>query len=220
MKPSIAAVSLSFCLLAGAAQASPEAPKAGTDYTQVGNSQAAAELNQQIPANKVEVIEFFWYGCPHCAAFDPMLETWVQRQGPEVVFKRVPVAFRDDFLPHSLMFHALDALGLERALTPKIFDEIQNNKNYLLTPEAQADFLAKNGVDRKKYLDAYNSFGAKSALARDKKLLQQYRIDGVPTLVVSGRKGVYTTSPAQTNSEDGSLKVVDYLTKQAQSGSL
>ena len=135
---------------------------------------------------------FFWYGCPHCNEFNPYLEAWVKKQGPDVVFKRVPVAFRDDFIPHSKMYHALDALGLATQLTPKVFNEIHVNKDYLLTPEDQAKFLAKNGVDPKKYMDAYNSFSTQSALQKDKKLMDDYKIDGVPTLAVQGK---YETGP-------------------------
>ncbi len=121
------------------------------------------------PAGKVEVIEFFWYGCPHCYEFEPTLEAWVKKQGDNIVFKRVPVAFRDDFLPHSKMYYALYALGLAEKVTPAVFNAIHKQKNYLLTPQAQADFLATQGVDKKKYMDAYNSFtvqGAGQAVGR------------------------------------------------------
>jgi thiol:disulfide interchange protein DsbA len=164
-----------------------------------------------VPAGKVEVIEFMWYGCPHCNEFDPYIEKWKAKQGPDVVFKRVPVAFRDDFIPHSKMLLALDALGLTDKLTPTIFNEIHKNKDYLLTPEAQADFLAKQGVDKQKYLAAYNSFSVQSNLKRAQQLIADYKIDGVPTLAVQGK---YETGPAQTNSLDGTLQVLDYLVAQ------
>jgi thiol:disulfide interchange protein DsbA len=127
------------------------------------------------------------------------------------VFKRVPVAFRDDFIPHSKMYHALVALGVAEKLTPAIFNEIHVKKNYLLTPQAQADFLATQGVDKKKYMDAYNSFSTQSAIQRDSKLLQDYKIDGVPTLIVQGK---YVTGPSQTNSLPGTTQVLDYLIAQ------
>jgi len=188
-----------------AAHASPAAPVAGTDYTVL---QAAQPVDAQ---GKIEVIEFMWYGCPHCNEFDPYLEAWVKKQGPDVVFKRVPVAFRDDFIPHSKMYHALDALGLADKLTPAVFNEIHVKKNYLLTPEAQATFLATQGVDKKKYLDAYNSFSTQSDLQRDNKLMQDYKIDGVPTLAVQGK---YETGPATTNSLPGTIQVLDFLVSQ------
>jgi thiol:disulfide interchange protein DsbA len=165
----------------------------------------------EAPAGKIEVIEFMWYGCPHCNEFDPYLEAWVKKQGPDVVFKRVPVAFRDDFIPHSKLYHAVDALGLANQLTPDIFHEIHVNKNYLLTPEDQAKFLKTKGVDPKKFMDAYNSFSTQSAIQRDKKLIEDFKIDGVPTLAVQGK---YETGPAQTNSLPGTIQVLDYLVAQ------
>jgi len=205
------ALALSIGLVAGtlgavnAAHASPAAPVAGTDYT-------VLQPAQSVDANgKIEVIEFMWYGCPHCNEFDPYLEAWVKKQGPDVVFKRVPVAFRDDFIPHSKMYHALDALGLADKLTPAVFNEIHVKKNYLLTPEAQATFLATLGVDKKKYMDAYNSFSTQSDLQRDTKLMQDYKIDGVPTLAVQGK---YETGPATTNSLPGTIQVLDFLIAQ------
>jgi protein dithiol oxidoreductase (disulfide-forming) len=188
------------------AHASPAAPVAGKDYTVLQQTQPV-----DAPAGKIEVTEFFWYGCPHCNEFDPFLESWIKKQGPDVVFKRVPVAFRDDFIPHSKLYHALDALGLAEKLTPAIFNEIHVKKNYLLTPQAQADFLATQGVDKQKFMDAYNSFSTQSSLQRDTKLLQDYKIEGVPTLAVQGK---YETGPAATNSLPGTLQVLDFLVSQ------
>jgi len=211
MKKLFSALALSLGLAAGtlgamnAAHASPAAPVAGTDYT-------VLQAGQPVDAKgKIEVIEFMWYGCPHCNEFDPYLEAWVKKQGPDVVFKRVPVAFRDDFIPHSKMYHALDALGLADKLTPAVFNEIHVKKNYLLTPEAQATFLATQGVDKKKYMDAYNSFSTQSDLQRDTKMMQDYKIDGVPTLAVQGK---YETGPATTNSLPGTIQVLDFLVGQ------
>ncbi len=197
--------SLAIVGVASAATASA-APVAGKDYTVLKAPQPV-----DVPAGKIEVIEFMWYGCPHCNEFDPYLEKWVAAQGPDIVFKRVPVAFRDDFIPHSKLLHALDALGLVQKLTPVVFHEIHVNRNYLLTPEDQAKFLATQGVDPKKFMDAYNSFSTQSELNRDKQMIANYKIDGVPTLAVQGK---YETGPAATNSLDGTLKVLDYLIAQ------
>lgn len=191
---------------ASVVHASPAAPVSGKDFTVLKAPQPLG-----VPAGKIEVIEFFWYGCPHCNEFDPLLETWIKKQGPDVVFKRVPVAFRDDFIPHSKLYYALDALGRANELTPVVFNEIHVKKDYLLTPEAQADFLAKQGVDKKKFLDAYNSFSTQSALKRDQEMLKGYQIEGVPTLAVQGK---YETGPAATNSLPGTLQVLDYLVAQ------
>jgi thiol:disulfide interchange protein DsbA len=203
----LAVASISLAL--GAAFAAPAAiaaPKAGADYQILPTPQPVSAQ-----AGKIEVIEFFWYGCPHCAELEPKLEAWVRKQGADVQFHRIPVAFRDDFVPHSKMYHALDAMGLAEQLAPKIFTAIHVQKNYLLTPEAQADFLAQNGVDRVKYLAAYNSFSTTSAVNRDKQLLNDFHIDGVPTIEVQGK---YETGPAMTNSIDGALQALDYLVEQ------
>lgn len=217
MKKLFSALALTFGLALGAmsamncAQASPAAPVAGTDYTVLPQAQPVDATG------KIVVTEFFWYGCPHCNEFNPFLEAWVKKQGPDVVFQRVPVAFRDDFIPHSKMYHALDALGLAQQLTPVVFNEIHVKKDYLLTPEAQATFLATQGVDKKKYMDAYNSFSVQSDLKRDTKLMNDYKIDGVPTLAVQGK---YETGPATTNSLTGAIQVLDFLVTQVRAKKL
>jgi thiol:disulfide interchange protein DsbA len=189
----------------GAAHASPAAPVSGKDYTVLQTAQPVDA------AGKIVVTEFFWYGCPHCNEFNPYLEDWIKKQGPDVVFQRVPVAFRDDFIPHSKMYHALDALGLAQKLTPAIFNEIHVKKDYLLTLDAQTKFLATLGVDKQKYTDAYNSFSTQSDLKRDTKMMDDYKIDGVPTLAVQGK---YETGPAATDSLPGTIQVLDFLVTQ------
>ncbi|WP_322103715.1 thiol:disulfide interchange protein DsbA/DsbL [Paraburkholderia sp. J41] len=211
MKRLIGTLLLSLSLAAGAAHASPSAPVAGKEYTVLKTPQPL-----DVPAGKIEVIEFFWYGCPHCNAFDPTLEAWIKKQGPDVVFKRVPVAFRDDFIPHSKLYYALDALGLAQKLTPAVFHEIHVNKNYLLTPEDQAKFLQTQGVDPKKFMDAYNSFSTQSALQRDKALLDAYKIDGVPTIAIQGK---YETGPAMMQMGEqqalpATVQVMDFIVSQ------
>ena len=211
MKRILGTLLLSLSLIAGVAHATAAAPVAGKDFTILKAPQAL-----DAPAGKIEVIEFFWYGCPHCNAFDPYLEAWVKKQGPDVVFRRVPVAFRDDFIPHSKMYYALDALGLAQKLTPVVFHEIHVNKNYLLTPEEQAKFLATQGVDPKKYMEAYSSFSTQSALQRDKALLDSYKIDGVPTIAIQGK---YETGPAMVQGPEdkalpGTTQVMDFIISQ------
>jgi protein dithiol oxidoreductase (disulfide-forming) len=209
MKKLFSALALSFGIAAASmsvASAVQAAPTQGKDYTVMQSPQPVGA-----PAGKVEVLEFFWYGCPHCNEFEPYLEAWEKKLGPDVVFKRVPVAFRDDFIPHSKMYHALVALGLAEKLTPAVFNEIHVKKNYLLTPQAQADFLKTQGVDPKKYMDAYNSFSTQSDIQRDTKMLSDYHIEGVPTVVIQGK---YVTGPAQTNSLKGTTDVMDFIVQQ------
>ncbi len=209
MKKLFSALALSLGIAAASlsvATAVHAAPTQGKYYTVL---QAAQPVGA--PAGKVEVIEFFWYGCPHCKEFEPYIEAWEKKQGPDVVFKRVPVAFRDDFIPHSKMYHALVALGVAEKVTPAVFNEIHVKKNYLLTPQAQADFLKTQGIDPKKYMDAYNSFSTQSDIKRDAQMMQDYKIEGVPTVIVQGK---YVTGPVQTNNLQGMTQVMNFLVQQ------
>ncbi|SMG00267.1 thiol:disulfide interchange protein DsbA/DsbL [Burkholderia singularis] len=208
MKKLLNTLFLSLSLVVGLAHASPAAPVAGRDYEVMKSPQPVSA-----PAGKVEVIEFFWYGCPHCYEFEPTVEAWVKKEGDKIAFKRVPVAFRDDFVPHTKLFYALSALGISEKVTPAVFDAIHKQKNYLLTPQAQADFLATQGVDKKKFLDAYNSFSVQGQAKQAAEQLKSYAIDGVPTIVVQGK---YKTGPAYTNSLEGTAQVLDFLVKQVQ----
>ncbi|MFD7169093.1 thiol:disulfide interchange protein DsbA/DsbL [Streptomyces violascens] len=186
-------------------------PVAGKDYEVLKAPQPVSA-----PPGKVEVIAFFWYGDPRSAELEPLVDSW-SRQHTTAVLKRIPVAFRDDFVPHAKMFYALSALGLLDALHLKVYPAIHREKNNLLTPQAQADWLAGQGVDKKKYLDAYNSFSVQAQTKQAAELLKSYNIDGVPTLVVRGK---YKTGPAYTNSLEGTTAVLDHLVEQTAAGRL
>jgi protein dithiol oxidoreductase (disulfide-forming) len=212
MKNLFGLLCVAFSLLAGTAYASPSSPVAGADYTVLPTPQPV-----DVPRGKIAVTEFFWYGCPHCNELQSYLEPWIAAQKSDIVFRRVPVTFRDDFIPHSKMFHALEALGVERKLTPAIFREIHVNGNYLLTPEAQAKFLQTQGVDPGKFMAAYNSFSTQSALQRDKAMMSSYRISLVPTIVVAGK---YETGPPAVHSWPDMISVVNFLVSQVRAGKM
>ncbi|WP_414450902.1 thiol:disulfide interchange protein DsbA/DsbL [Burkholderia sp. 22PA0099] len=207
MKKLLSTLFLSLSLAAGlVAQAASAAPVAGKDYEIMKSPQPVSA-----PAGKVEVIEFFWYGCPHCYEFEPTLEAWVKKQGNNIVFKRVPVAFRDDFLPHTGMYYTLNALGVAEKDTPAVFNAIHKEKNYLLTPQAQADFLATQGIDKQKYLATYNSFSVQGQVKQAGELAKSYAIDGVPTVVIQGK---YKSGPSYTGSIEGTAPVLDWIVQQ------
>ncbi|WP_186208167.1 thiol:disulfide interchange protein DsbA/DsbL [Burkholderia gladioli] len=207
MKKLFSTLFLSLSLAAGiVAQSASAAPVAGKDYEVMKSPQPISA-----PAGKVEVIEFFWYGCPHCYEFEPTLEAWVKKQGDNIVFKRVPVTFRDDFLPHSAMYYTLNALGVAEKDTPAVFNAIHKQKNYLLTPQAQADFLATQGIDKQKYLATYNSFTVQGQVKQSGELAKTYDIQGVPTIVIQGK---YKSGPSYTGSEAGTPPVLDWIVQQ------
>jgi thiol:disulfide interchange protein DsbA len=207
---------LSLSLVAIAASASPASPQNGVDYRTLDKEQ------QTDSGKKVEVTEFFWYSCPHCNAFEPSLEAWVKKQGDHIVFKRVPVAFREDFVPQQKLFYALEALGKVDEMQQKVFNAIHKERKRLDTDAAIADWVAQQGIDKQKFSDIYNSFGIQSKARRAAQLQTAYQVDGVPMVAVEGH---YLTSPSIVGTgmknapEDalqaGTLQVMDWLVTKA-----
>ncbi|MDB5797488.1 MAG: thiol:disulfide interchange protein DsbA [Paucimonas sp.] len=189
----VAACSLG--LLALGAMATPANPQPGTDYRVLDTAQPTE------PGKKVEVTEFFWYACPHCFALEPSLNDWVKKNSEHIVYKRVPVAFRDSFIPQQKLYYTLEALGEVERLHGKVFNAIHVDRQALNTDATITDFVVKNGVDKKKFLDAYNSFGVQTKSRRATQLQADYKIDGVPTLAVGGK---YLTSPSIVGAAMGS----------------
>ena len=181
-----------------AAASAQNAPVEGKDYRAVRPAQAT-----DAGAGKIEVIEFFWYGCPHCNAFEPVLNDWIKKQGPDVVVRRIPVAFNASLVPHQRLYYALDALGKETELRAKVFAAMHVEHNPLSKEDAMADWVAKNGVDRKKFLDAYNSFTVQTKTARAAQVADVFGVDGVPMMAINGKFSV----PNSGNT----LRIVDYL---------
>jgi thiol:disulfide interchange protein DsbA len=157
---------------------------------------------------KVEVIEFFWYGCPHCYDFEPELSAWVKRQPKDVTFRRVPVAFRDDFMPHSQLFYALEAMGKGEVMNEKVMYAMHKENKRLMTENEIADWVASQGIDRNTFLATYRSFAVVSKARAARQMADAYRIDGVPTIVMQGR---YVTSPSIAGTKAKAIAVMDYL---------
>ena len=195
-------VAVTGFLMTAPAQAA--APTSGKEYQ-------VLKAPQPVAPGKIEVTEFFWYGCPHCFDFEPELEAWVSKQGKDVVFKRVPVAFRDDLLPHTKIFYALESLGKLDAMHSKVFSAMHVDRKRMLDPNEIADFMAKNGIDRKAFLDAYNSFSVTTNSQRANKIADAYKVDGVPTMVVQGK---YVTSPSIAGTKGAAIQTLDYLVGQ------
>ena len=177
------------------------------------------KLQQKQPTQdpkKIEVIEFFWYGCPHCHAFEPMLEAWVKKLPPDVNFRRMPVAFREvPFVLHQTLYFAIESMGLVEQLHRKVFNAMHVERNPLNTPEMIGDFVAKNGVDKAKFLDAMNSFSVATKAKQAAALSAGYKIDGTPAMAVQGR---YTVSADQGGSREGMLDAVSYLVNLVRKG--
>ena len=157
---------------------------------------------------KVEVIEFFWYGCPHCYDFEPELNAWLKRQAKDVTFRKVPVAFRDDFMPHSQLFYALESMGKGEAMNDKVMYAMHKENKRLMTENEIADWVASQGIDRNTFLAAYRSFAVVSKARAARQMADAYRIDGVPTIVMQGR---YVTSPSIAGTKAKAIAVMEYL---------
>jgi thiol:disulfide interchange protein DsbA len=186
------------------AAAQGSAPVEGTHYV---------KLAQPLPVTgadgKVEVIEFFWYGCPHCNQFEPMLEAWQKKLPSDVVLRRVPVAFRPEpFTEHQKIFYTLEALSKVEELHRKVFFAIHNERQRLDKPAEIVAWMGKNGVDTAKYTEMSNSFAVQTKLRQAKQLAEGYKIDGVPAMGVHGR---FFTSGSLSGGNLQMLQVTDYL---------
>jgi thiol:disulfide interchange protein DsbA len=162
----------------------------------------------EAPAGKIEVVEFFWYSCPHCHAFEPKLVNWVKKLPPDVAFRRAPVAFRDDFVPQQRLFYTLEAMGRIEDVHPKVFEAIHVQRQPTNREDAILAFAEKNGLDKAKFQELYNSFAVSTKARRAKQLQDQYQVDGVPAIGIAGR---YYTDGSLAGNMDRVLQVVDYL---------
>lgn len=185
-------------------------PQAGVDYLVV-EKPAAVEA----PAGKIEVVEFFWYSCPHCNVFEPTFDAWSKRVPKDVVVRRVPVAFQDSFVPQQRLFYTLEAMGLLETLHKKVFTAIHGEKQNLAKADAIADWVAKQGVDKAEFVKQFNSFSVATKAARGTQLQNAYRVEGVPALGVAGR---YYTDGTLAKSLDRALLIVEFLVAQIRSG--
>ena len=168
---SVAALSLAISF-AGLANAQSPKIEEGFDYRILPVPQPVESKG------KVEVIEFFWYGCPHCYDFEPELSAWIKRQPKDVTFRRVPVAFRDDFMPHSQLFYALEAMGKGDAMNEKVMYAMRKENKRLMTENEIADWVASQGIDRNTFLATYRSFAVVAKARAARQMADAYRIDG------------------------------------------
>ncbi len=174
-------------LLSGAPAQAQGGPVEGRQYQRLATPVAGSA------PGKIEVIEFFWYGCPHCYVFEPTIEAWAKQLPADVVYRKVHVAFRENVKIHQRLFFTLEAMGKEAQVRPAIFNAIHRGGQSLTEIDAMVKFLAPLGVDANKFRETYNSFTVQTKCQQATKLQDQYNIDGVPTVAIGGR---YLTSPA------------------------
>jgi thiol:disulfide interchange protein DsbA len=193
------------------------------DFSPVASAQAQASRFQQgvnykplVPAQptsvspgQVEAVEIFWYGCPHCFALDPSVESWRKSgKAPYVQFVRVPAMWNDMLKTHARLFYTVEALGKLEELHPVIFREINVNRNLLDTTDKIVAFLGQHGVTADAYKKAANSFAVEAKLKRAEELNRRYRVQGVPMVVVNGK---YTADVGSAGGNQQLLQLIDEL---------
>jgi len=172
------------------------------------------ELPTQVPVaqpGKIEVVELFWYGCPHCYQFEPSINDWIGKLPEDVSFRRVPAMFGGLWNAHGQLFLTLESMGAEAKVHNAIFDAIHKDGKKLATPEEMAEFLAPHGIDKAAFLKAFNSFAVKGQMEKAKKLAIAYQISGVPVMVVNGK---YRFDLGSAGGPKNTLQVADYLIDQ------
>jgi thiol:disulfide interchange protein DsbA len=203
--------------LSAAAAAAGADPNNGTEYLTL------PEVQNTDAGNKVEVTEFFAYYCPHCYRFEPLLAAWVQKQGANIVFKRVHVSAGPSVLAQQRLFYTLDALGVVPQYQQKVFDAMHVERLRLANDQAVFDWADKAGIDRTKFAGAWNSFGLQAKLRRADRMMGEYRIDQWPMLAIDGR---FLTSPTlagegskapqtEEQMQQSALRVMDFLVAKA-----
>lgn len=200
--------------LLGVGGALAQQPVAGRDYTLLNPPQPTNS------GNKIEVLEFFWYGCIHCFHLESPLKAWLKRKPADVEFRYVPAAFDASWLPLARVFYALDAMGVSAKYHDDIFTAIhRNNQKALISdPRAMADWLGGKGLDKQKFLDTYNSFAVNGRTQRTMDVTRSYDIPGTPALVINGK---YLTGPSMMVGADNNVsyerffQVLDQLIAQS-----
>jgi thiol:disulfide interchange protein DsbA len=175
-------------LVASTAFASPAAPVAGVEYTLLASPQPVSVVGK-----KVEVIEFFMYHCPHCNALEPTMAAWVKKQGDKIAFKRLHMPYAGPTDVEAHLYITLEAMGKLEEMHNKVFKAMHVDRVRLNQEPVLMDWVGKNGLDKAKFLEYWNSFGVQTKLKRMPQLITNYKIDSVPTLIVDGR---YVTSPS------------------------
>lgn len=168
-------------------------------------------LNSPVPVSqpgKIEVVELFWYGCPHCYQFEPVMNAWVETLPEDVNVVRIPALFGGVWNTHGQLFITLEAMKVDPAVHEAVFAALHREGRKLASPEEMAEFLAGQGVDRDAFLKTYNSFGVKSQMEKAKKLAMAYQVTGVPVLVVNGK---YRLDLGSAGGPEQAVQLADYL---------
>lgn len=188
--------------LVAAVPARAESLAEGIDYITLAAPQPTAD------PNKIEVVELFWYGCPHCFHFEPELHAWVEKQANDVQFVRLPAILNPRWEILARAYYTAELLGVLDKIHVPLFKAIHEKKQRFDTEDSLARFFAEQGVNEADFRKTYKSFGVVAKVNRARQMTQRYGIGGVPTLVINGK---YRTSASEAGSHEGMLHVTDQL---------
>jgi protein dithiol oxidoreductase (disulfide-forming) len=188
MRRSLRFALVAASLVASTAFASPTNPQNGVEYVTLSTPQPV-----QTVGKKVEVIEFFAYHCPACYAVENNVNEWAKKNAEKVNFRRLHAPLAGPGDPEAHLFLTLEAMGKEAEMHPKILEAVHVKRIRLMKDEQIIDWVSKNGIDRAKFLETWNSFGVVTKLRRLPQTMTNYGVSGTPTLVVDGK---YVTSPS------------------------
>ena len=184
--------------------------KEGKDYKRLDKPVAP-----DAAAGKVDVIEFFWYSCPHCNVFEPTFDAWAKAAPKDLSIRRVPVAFNASFIPQQKLYYTLEGMGKLDALHAKVFRAIHVDKLKLAKDDDIFAWVGQQGVDAVKFKEVYNSFTVSNQVRRASQLQDAYGVEGVPSMGVAGK---YYTDGTMAGSMQNVLQVVEHLTAVARKG--
>ncbi|MCM5570994.1 thiol:disulfide interchange protein DsbA/DsbL [Burkholderiaceae bacterium FT117] len=178
-----------------------QAPREGKDFRPVRPAQPT-----DVPPGKIEVIEFFWYGCPHCNSLEPLLKDWVAKLPDDVVFRKLHVPFGER--RHQQLFYTLESMGKAAEVNDAIFRAIHVDRDRLDTVDKMVALLGKHGIDGKTFRETFDSFAVRTKMRRAAQVVDAYGVDGVPAMAVNGK---YYTAPSMVGSNAGALRMLDQL---------
>lgn len=191
-------------LLLPALAAAAPAFQEGKDYKRIIPEQPG------IVDGKVEVVELFWYGCPHCHRFQPFVEKWLETKPDNVVFIRMPAILRESWTLLARAYYTAEALGKVEEIHQPLFHAIHNEKRRFTTEQSLSEFFAEHGVPPEDFRKAYHSFTVDNKVRRARLMTKRYQTQGTPSVVIAGK---YRTDPGMTNGFAGMIGVIDYLAK-------
>lgn len=174
----------------------------GKHYKKLDNPQPTED------ASKIEVLEFFWYGCPHCYSLHPHLKTWLENLPDDVNFRYVPANLRASWIVAAKIFYTIEAMGKTAILHDSIYDAIHRDKIDLHQESVLFDWIEKQGVDRKKFENTFNSFSVQNQVARATQMARQLQLNGVPALIIDGK---YLTSGGMSSTPQGTIDTLNAL---------